>query len=303
MLIAIDHGNYAIKTPNFTFVSGLVESNVPHAIQEGTLSYNDKYYALTETRLTYRRDKTADESFFILTLFAIGKELERMKKAKEYVSIDLAVGLPPQHYGVLKEKFANYFKRNGMISFNYNLNQYYITINRVMVFPQSYSAVVPKSEMILKQSRVFIVDIGGYTTDILLLHNGKPDLSFCKSLDNGIITMNNELINKVNVLYDMRIDDELITEVLSGQETTLPEEVVHEIEAAADNHTKMILGKFKEMGIDLRVIKTVFVGGGSILLKRFIINTPQLSQSLFIEEQNANALGYQMLGRAQLLKG
>ena len=172
-----------------------------------------------------------------------------------------------------------------------------------MVFPQSYSAVVPKSEMILKQSRVFIVDIGGYTTDILLLHNGKPDLSFCKSLDNGIITMNNELINKVNVLYDMRIDDELITEVLSGQETTLPEEVVHEIEAAADNHTKMILGKFKEMGIDLRVIKTVFVGGGSILLKRFIINTPQLSQSLFIEEQNANALGYQMLGRAQLLKG
>ena len=28
MLIAIDHGNYAIKTPRFTFVSGLTEHSV-----------------------------------------------------------------------------------------------------------------------------------------------------------------------------------------------------------------------------------------------------------------------------------
>lgn len=33
-------------------------------------------------------------------------------------------------------------------------------------------------------------DIGGYTTDVLLLKNGKTDLQFCRSLETGIITMN-----------------------------------------------------------------------------------------------------------------
>ena len=37
---------------------------------------------------------------------------------------------------------------------------------------------------------MFIVDIGGYTTDVLLLRNGKPDLQFCRSLESGVITMN-----------------------------------------------------------------------------------------------------------------
>lgn len=42
-----------------------------------------------------------------------------------------------------------------------------------MVFPQAYAAVVPQSSMIVNTPRIFIVDIGGYTTDVLLLKNGK----------------------------------------------------------------------------------------------------------------------------------
>ena len=300
MLIAIDHGNYAIKTPNFTFVSGLIESEVIPAIPDDVIFYNKRYYALTERRITYRRDKTKDETYFILTLFAIAKELEKAEKYDEYVDVELAVGLPPEHYGILKDRFAEYFKLNGVIQFEYNNNKYFVTITDVMVFPQAYAAVVPQSKLVLSSPRIFVVDIGGYTTDILLLHNGKPDLQFCKSLDNGIITMNNEIIGKVNVLYDMRIDDELITEVLTGKPTTLPDEIKSIIQKAAQDHTEMILGKLKEMGIDLRVIKTIFIGGGSMLLKEFILQNPQLASSVFVEEQNANAIGYKMLGEAKL---
>jgi plasmid segregation protein ParM len=28
---------------------------------------------------------------------------------------------------------------------------------------------------------MFVIDIGGYTTDVLLLRNGKPDLQFCSA--------------------------------------------------------------------------------------------------------------------------
>lgn len=61
--------------------------------------------------------------------------------------------------------------------------------------------------------RLFIVDIGGYTTDVLLLQNGKPNLQFCRSLEMGVITMNNEVIHKVNSQFDMLIDDEHIAAV------------------------------------------------------------------------------------------
>ena len=66
------------------------------------------------------------------------------------------------------------------------------------------------------------MDIGGFTTDVLLLRGGKPDLQFCRSLESGVITMDNEVIGIINAQYDMMVDDELISDVLLGRETILP---------------------------------------------------------------------------------
>lgn len=78
MLISIDHGNKQIKTVHKTFTSGLCESNTRPPFGGDVLFYNGKYYTLSDQRIPYMRDKTADERFFILTLFAIGFELRRM---------------------------------------------------------------------------------------------------------------------------------------------------------------------------------------------------------------------------------
>ena len=45
------------------------------------------------------RDKTLDDRFFILTLFGIGKELEkRTQPQKDTIyQVELPVGLPPKH--------------------------------------------------------------------------------------------------------------------------------------------------------------------------------------------------------------
>ena len=62
------------------------------------------------------RDKTKDERYWILTLFAIAKELERRAEIQApMVEADLAVGLPPEHYA-LRQRFADYFKR-GRVNF------------------------------------------------------------------------------------------------------------------------------------------------------------------------------------------
>ena len=110
MLISIDHGNKQIKTNHRTFVSGLRESDTKPPFGKDVLFYKGKYYTLTDQRIPYMRDKTADERYFILTLFAVAFELAGTEYRKdEIVDVQLAVGLPPAHYGAQYERFENYF--------------------------------------------------------------------------------------------------------------------------------------------------------------------------------------------------
>lgn len=300
MLLGIDHGNYAIKTPNFDFVSGLAEHTVKPPMTDEILEFQGKYWTLSGKRLSYMRDKTQDDRFFILTLFAIAKELAKQGKYSPMEKIQLAVGLPPEHYGLLRDRFSEYFNNRGLIEFIYGGRPYRIFIDQVMVFPQAYAAVIPKSSLIVKTARVFIVDIGGYTTDVLLLRNGKPDLQFCRSLETGIITMNNEIIRKVGALHDMRIEDEHISAVLGDQEIILPDDIKTTIREAVGVHAKEILDQLRELQVDLRANPAIFIGGGSILLKSFLEHSSLVVKADFIEDSHANALGYEMLAKNQM---
>lgn len=110
MLIAIDHGNKQVKTLHCEpFISGLLESDV-QPFGPNVLKYKGKFYQITDQRIPYRRDKTEDDRFFILTLFAIANEIEAVGKYFPGVMhVQLAVGLPPAHYGAQYQVFTCYF--------------------------------------------------------------------------------------------------------------------------------------------------------------------------------------------------
>lgn len=303
MIIAIDHGNYSIKTPHYIFLSGLAAHTMPPPLTDEVLEFEGRYWTLSGKRISYRRDKTQDESYFILTLFAIGKELMGQVPKAETVNVDLAVGLPPEHYGALKQSFSDYFRKRGLVRFGYCGKQFSITIQNVMVFPQAYAAVVPQSSTILRELSMFVVDIGGYTTDVLLLRRGKPDLQFCRSLECGIITMNNEIIRMVGAQHDMHIEDEHIGAVLRGQSTILPEDVKETIYFAAEKHARDILNQLRELQVDLRSNPVIFLGGGSILLRPYLEKSHLVSRAQYLESPCANAVGYEMLAKAALRCG
>lgn len=130
----------------------------------------------------------------------------------------------------------------------------------------------------------------------------KPDLQFCRSLETGVITMNNEVIRKVSSQYDMKIDDEHIASVLQGKEKYLPDEVKEEIFTAARLHANDILNQLRELQVDLRSNPAIFIGGGSILLQPYLSESPLAGKAEFIDSPNANALGYEMLGEKQLAR-
>ena len=114
IIIPVDHGNRNLKTENYVFTSGVMESDCRPMLGE-YIYYNDKYYLISDQRIPYMRDKSSDERFFILTLFGIVKEAKRLDIDADntILKVELPVGLPPKHYGALHKKFRMYFMNRG----------------------------------------------------------------------------------------------------------------------------------------------------------------------------------------------
>lgn len=92
-------------------VSGLQRS-LTRPFGNNVLEYQGEYYTLSARRMPYRKDKTEDERFFVLTLFAIANEVEAQGGySEELICVDLAIGLPPAHFGAQHKAFVAYFKR------------------------------------------------------------------------------------------------------------------------------------------------------------------------------------------------
>ena len=304
IVIGVDNGNANTKTVHNVFTSGLTIHDIKPPVSDELLEYNGKFYTLSSKRLTYTRDKTRDESCFILTLFAIAKEILACGQYDKILDICLAVDLPPEHYSLQKNKFAEYFKSFGdMIEFKYNDRPFIINIyENVYVFPQGFAAVATKASTLKEYSRVYIIDIGGYTTDILLINNGKLDLQYCRSLEDGIITMNNKIIGRVNTAFDLKLDEQHIYDVLFNKKTVLAQEIQAKIKDECSVHAIEILNQCRELGIDLKSNPAFFVGGGSLLLRPFIEQSGLVSLTEFFEDISANAVGCTILGNAQMAK-
>ena len=299
MLISIDHGNKQIKTNRRTFVAGLHESDTRPPFGQNILHYNGKYYTLSEQRIPYMRDKTVDERYFILTLFAVTFELAGTNYASDEVAdVQLAIGLPPAHYGSQYEKFENYFLNRNIVDFTLDEKPYSVYISKAVCFPQAYAAIMPIYQRIRQYPKVAVLDIGGFTADYLIVKNGEADLSVCDSLDNGIITLYNRIKSKVNADYDMLLDESDIDAILRELPVDYDENIIRIVNEQAQAFIIDLFGKLRERMIDLRSGKAVFVGGGSILLKKHIEASGKVSLPIFVDEISANTKGYELLFKA-----
>ena len=144
MLISVDHGNKQIKLASGrSFTSGLSESDSRPPFGEDFLKYRGKYYTLSDCRIPYMRDKTVDNRFYILTLFAIGFQIEETGcYTEDVIPITLLVGLPPAHFGRQYKRFAEYFTRGGVEEFEFLNKKFLIHIEEVEVYPQAFAAAM-----------------------------------------------------------------------------------------------------------------------------------------------------------------
>ena len=75
IIIGIDHGYYAIKTPHVCFPTGLTGYDYEPYTMQNVLQYNGKFYVCGTGRQTLVRSKTSNDNYYLLTMAAIAQEI------------------------------------------------------------------------------------------------------------------------------------------------------------------------------------------------------------------------------------
>lgn len=226
MIIAVDAGNKQIKSEHFCFHSGLQESERMPQTAEKALMYQGKYYVPSSRRIKYLRT--------------------------------------PAHYPDLYEKYEQYFYRKGeLVSFLFGDKEYTVHFRSVT----AYMAFlwVNSSHNLMKVSKVLVIDIGGFTSDYLLIRQGEPDLAFCDSLEKGVILMYNSMIAQIRQKYDVLLEESDIDAIILGQQIFCAKTIQDEVINLAEKYVFEFLGNFRELEIDFATTYTIFTGGGAQL--------------------------------------
>ena len=182
IIFGIDHGNGNMKGNNVDFPCGLVRytSEPGRFMNEDILEYQGTFYTLSETRMPFKADKTVDEDYFILTLFALALEAKSRGITLSGKDIVLGIGLPPADFGQQAPGFKRYFMEHSKhgISFKFNGKSVNCYLKDTFVSPQNFAAVMCYKASLFKQYRtVNCIDIGDGTVDLLVIRKGQPDLS------------------------------------------------------------------------------------------------------------------------------
>ena len=314
MFLGIDVGNSDTKSQNTVFPSGY-EGPYPSKpmMSEHCLYFNGNYYSPSVDSMFYQKDKTADERGIVLTLISIAKEMISTFSKKEegnrdriqdringVTQIALGAGLPVSHYKkAYVDKLVDYYNEymgNG-IQFEYDDYKFHFQMVMCRIYPQGGAAAACKENKITSiYSTYYVVDIGGYTVDVAQFQNGHP-CKDCFSVELGAIIMFDRIAEKVNNDHDIMVDHDTIKTVLNGGTTILDSEVKQLIFAMAQKHANEIINSLRQRKIMFDSHPVLFVGGGSILLKKYILENPLIKKDAtqFIMDSKANAKGYKRL--------
>lgn len=150
-------------------------------------------------------------------------------------------------------------------------------------------------EYLKNEPSVLLVDIGGWTVDLMRLDNAVPNAATCRSLELGVIRCIDETAEQVRRNTGLSVTETQIERVLRGESCSMAEEARRIIQENGRKYIERILSAVTEAGFDLRAVPTVFMGGGSAILKRHVTAQDAICRPVFIEDVHTNATGYERI--------
>ena len=296
VVIGIDHGYGNIKTANTCFRAGVVAYEKEPIFTADALYYNGTYYGIGEDHKEFIPDKMTDQDYYILTLAAIVRELERVNMRT--ADVHLAVGLPLTWVSEQKERFRKYLMQKKEFKARYGYADYSIRIVGVDVFPQGFAAIAERLQEFT--GTTMLCDTGNGTMNIMTISNGKPNPQKCFTEKYGthqcMLAVREQLMRK----FGTAIDDQVIEEVLLNGTADIGEKYLTVIQESARQYVAGIMRRLREHEYNPELMKLYIVGGGGCLIRHFGTYDP--SRVTINEDICATAKGYEFLANLRLKK-
>ena len=222
IIIGIDHGYYAIKTAHCSFPAGLTSygEHEPYT-RQGLLEFGGCFFVCGSGRQPIQRDKTVNDNYYLLTLAAIAKEILQRGLPPE-CSVRIAAGLPLTSFGRDKPKFRDYLLRSKQpVNFRFEDVEYSITIEEVAIFPQGYAALMTETGLLQDEPSMLLMDLGGWTVDLMRIDNAIPVADTAHSLELGMIRCVDDIREQVRRETGLSLTDAQIENMLAGQPCTV----------------------------------------------------------------------------------
>ena len=298
MNIGIDHGYYAIKTRHFSFPAGIAEYSHEPCTLQNTLEFGGKFYVCGTGRQPILRNKMENDHYYLLTLAAIAKEI-RYRGEETQCSVTIGAGLPLTGFGREKKAFREYLLSSSQpvnpVCFRFEGVPYEVRIEDVKLFPQGYSAIAMHPELIRGEPSILLMDIGGWTVDLMRLDNGVPDAASCRSLELGMIRCVDEIREQVRRDTGLSVTDAQIEGVLSEKACSMEETARNIIQKQGRIYTERLLSAVMESGFDLKAIPVVMMGGGAAVVKRNVTPKGGLCRVFALLDDKVNSEGFERI--------
>jgi plasmid segregation protein ParM len=296
MIIAVDHGYGNIKTANTVTHTGIAEYDSRPVFSGNILEYEGTWYRIGEQHKEFISDKAADEDYFLLTLYAIARELHREHLTE--ANVHLACGLPLTWVRTQRETFRRYLTRKEELSFICNDVTYHIRITGCSIFPQGYPAIINHLDEF--RGINMLADIGNGTMNIMYINNKQPMEDRCWTEKLGVNQCMIRTKNAVMDKFGVRIDDAIIEQVFRYGTADIGEEYLDCIRSIAEGYVSELFVTLRKYDYDPDLMKLYVIGGGACLLRHFgIYDTARVE---IIDDICATAKGYEQLALMLLRK-
>ena len=112
-----------------------------------------------------------------------------------------------------------------------------------------------------------------------------------------MILLYNQTRSRLSAEQDIMLDETEIDAILMDRNMDTPPNLGELVRQQAKEFADDLLSTLRERGLELRSSPVVFVGGGSILLRRQIEASGKVRNPVFVDDIRANAKGYELLYR------
>lgn len=226
-----------------------------------------------------------------------------LTKDKESITIELGLGLPPKQYNnkEYRKSFIKKIKTGEPIKFRVNDDYKEITIEKVRVYYEGYSAlynIIDKQDL---EDLILVLDCGGSTIDACG-YRLNPDTEChnafkTHTVETGNINLIEELRHNINEKLNANIAFQTIDDAIrAGKETFRYAKKNHnmsEFLPYIESSIDMILNDIQNVYGALDQYQIILVGGGAKLVE--IHAAKSIADNLELDEDTrfyANARGY-----------